>query len=114
MCYYHWYEVSFLDTPDLCIIKLVYSPPYISIIEISQEDGGPTIGQVACIPEASHVQLFNDSVVGFAARNGVDTYPYVAVWSTGKVYRLFSPSLNAISPLPLVRPNNIYKSHSSG
>ncbi|KAL5510909.1 hypothetical protein ACEPAG_4666 [Sanghuangporus baumii] len=86
-----------------CAITVGATHPYILVIGIYSSTSNVSFQQLMRICNASHVQYFRDDIVGFAVRDGDDTYPYLAIVKTGEMrcmqFPNNTPQLNTNLPI---------------
>ncbi|KAL5493036.1 hypothetical protein ACEPAI_4484 [Sanghuangporus weigelae] len=96
-------KVDYCDDEVRCAITVGATHEYILVLGISQSSGGVTLQQLAHIPGSSSVKYLRGDLIGFACRNGDDTYPYLVNWKIGDIHSLQfphnDPQLNC--PLPI-------------
>ncbi|KAL5510910.1 hypothetical protein ACEPAG_4667 [Sanghuangporus baumii] len=94
-------EVDYCDNEARCAITVGATKPYILVLELSQTSRHVSLQQLAHIPGASYVAYFRRDLIGFACRDGDDTYPYIADWRTGEKCCLRFPHTNPHLNCPL-------------
>ncbi|KAL5536223.1 hypothetical protein ACEPAF_44 [Sanghuangporus sanghuang] len=84
-------QVDYCDDEVRCAITVGATHEYILVLGISQPSGCVTLQQLAHIPGGSIVKYLRGDLIGFACRNGDDTYPYLVNWNTGDTHSLQFP-----------------------
>ncbi|KAL5513815.1 hypothetical protein ACEPAH_4216 [Sanghuangporus vaninii] len=87
----------------ICAITVGTRKPYILILGIYQSPESVILRRLGHIRNASHVRYLQGDQVGFAVRDGDDTFPYIADWRTGAFYCLQFPHSHPqiVCPLPI-------------
>ncbi|KAL5510927.1 hypothetical protein ACEPAG_4684 [Sanghuangporus baumii] len=96
-------EIDYCDGGAKCAVTVGATKPYILVLGLSQYPECVSLRQLAHLRKASHITFFEGDLLGFAARDGDDTYPYFANWKTGNSHCLVfphsTPDINC--PLPI-------------
>ena len=75
---------------------------YIVVLQILAIRESVIINPIAELPGGAFIRYFRGRYVGFSARDGDDTYPYIADWQRSAIHKIAVPNTNPESPLPLV------------
>ncbi|KAL5513820.1 hypothetical protein ACEPAH_4221 [Sanghuangporus vaninii] len=96
-------KIDYCDDEVRCAITVGATHGYILILGISQSSGCVTLQQLAHIPGGLNVMYLCGDFIGFACRDGDDTYPYLVNWNTGDTHCLQFPhnDLQPNCPLPI-------------
>ncbi|KAL5510908.1 hypothetical protein ACEPAG_4665 [Sanghuangporus baumii] len=87
----------------ICAITVGTRKPYILVLGLYQSPENVILRRLGHIRNASHVRYLQGDQVGFAVRDGDDTFPYIANWRTGTLYYLRFPHSHPqmFCPLPI-------------